>query len=126
MRVIVFLSLNFLLLFSCQHALEKPKDLLSKKEMTEILTDIYLYKQTPESIPLSKETAFDTYLSIFKKHKTTKEIFQNSFSYYYADAEAMQHIYDDVIENLEDKLTKEQLKQLRQEEKEKAENQKPQ
>ncbi len=126
MRIILFTSISFLLLlFSCQHSLEKPKDLLSKSEMTEILTDIYLYKQTPDAAPLSKEAAFDTYVSIFKQHGTTKEIFQNSFDYYYANVEVMQHIYDDIIDNLKDKLTKEQLQQLKEEEKERQKEENP-
>lgn len=117
MKYLLFLPLLLFTVFSCQHNLEKPKDLLSKSEMTDILTDIYLYKQTPDNIPLTKEVAFDTYVSIFKKYHTTKEIFQDSFGYYYIDGNSMQHIYDDVIEKLEGKLTPKQLQQLKEEEK---------
>ena len=121
----VLLALISFTFFSCQKALEKPENLLSKKEMTSILTEIYLYKQTPDMIPLSSETAFSTYVSIFKKHNTTKEIFQDSFNYYYTNPKTMQHIYDDVIDNLKDMLTKEQLQQLQNEEKEREEASKP-
>jgi adenine C2-methylase RlmN of 23S rRNA A2503 and tRNA A37 len=86
--------------------------------MAAILTDIYLYKQTSNNMPLSKDTAFDTYVSIFIEHNTTKEIFQDSYNYYYAEANAMQHIYDDVTDNLKDKLTEEQLQVLEEEEEE--------
>lgn len=117
MKSVFFLFSFFYVVFSCQHALDKPKNLLSKSEMTDILTDIYLYKQTPDNIPMSKEIAFDTYITIFKKHNTTKEIFQDSYTYYYTDGNSMQHIFDNVIKNLEKKLTKEQLLQLKDEEK---------
>ncbi|MCT6868574.1 DUF4296 domain-containing protein [Apibacter sp.] len=106
----------FLSLFSCQHALKKPDKLLSKTDMIAILSDIYLYNQTPSNIPLSKEIAFETYVSIFKAHHTTKEIFQDSYVYYYADANALQHIYDGVINHLKNKLSKEQQNQLKMEE----------
>lgn len=111
----IFISLS-LMFFSCQHPLEKPDHLLSKKDMIAILSDIYLYKQTPTNLPLDQETAFDTYVSIFKAHHTTKEIFQNSYIYYYTDVNALQHIYDKVIDNLKSKLTKEQQHQLKEEE----------
>ncbi|MDR2121904.1 MAG: DUF4296 domain-containing protein [Flavobacteriaceae bacterium] len=104
-----------LLLFSCQHALEKPKDLLSKEEMASILTEIYLYKQTPGNILLSKKDAFTIYVSLFKAHNTTKEIFQESYNYYYTDATALEEIYDNVINNLKDKLSEEQQKRLKKE-----------
>jgi hypothetical protein len=121
MKPVIFILFCILFFFfSCQHALEKPDNLLSEEEMVAILTDIYLYKQSPENTPLSKDDAFDTYVSIFKAYNTTKEIFQNSYDYYYADIEAIQHIYDDVTDNLKDKLTKEQQQQMQEEEKEKV------
>jgi hypothetical protein len=116
MRIILLLSL-FTVLFSCQHAVEKPKDLLSREEMAAILADMYLYKQSLNNIPMSKNDAFDIYVSIFKKYNTTKEIFQDSFNYYYVDFNNMPDLYDDVIDNLEDNLTKEQLKELKEQEK---------
>lgn len=113
--IFIFICL-YLSVLSCQHPLEKPNHLLFKKDMIAILSDIYLYKQTPTNFPLDKETAFDTYVTIFKAHHTTKEIFQNSYIYYYADANALQHIYDKVIDNLKSKLTKEQQLLLKEEE----------
>ncbi|MGM5630121.1 DUF4296 domain-containing protein [Apibacter raozihei] len=121
----ILITLFFLcVLSSCQHALDKPEDLLSKEEMVDIMTDIYLYKQTPAELPLNDEIASDTYIAIFKKYKISKETFQQSFSYYYSNIEDMQHIYDRVIKNLKNKLPSKQLDILNAEEKAESEDKK--
>lgn len=104
-----------LAVFSCQRSIEKPKDLLSKSEMADIMADIYLYRQMPFNEPVMPVSSFDTYVSIFKKHKTTKETFQQSFDYYYIHSDEMAEIYDKTIDNLKDKLPEEQRKQLEEE-----------
>ncbi|MDR3273108.1 MAG: DUF4296 domain-containing protein [Flavobacteriaceae bacterium] len=112
MRKIGFFLIFVLAVFSCQRNLEKPKELLSKSEMADIMADLYLYRQMPLNAPLKPINSFDTYVSVFKKHKTTKEIFQQSFDFYYVDTDAMENIYDKAIDNLKDKLSKEQRKKL--------------
>lgn len=123
-KIFFYLLISFGMITSCNKTAEKPKDLLSKNDMAEILSEMYLYKQNTTGAFQKESDLFDTQVSIFKKHKTTKEIFQSSYDYYYVQTQDMNDIYDDAIDMLLDSLNKDQKKTLKNELQLRRQNQK--
>lgn len=113
MRLITILfSFSILSIFiSCDS--DKPKKLLSEKEMASIIADFAIYEQNidlinPEITPDSKASF------VLKKHKTTKDVFKSSYTYYLSKPEKIQGILNEsekIILNKDPKLKDTILKQ---------------
>lgn len=114
MKKLAYLFILLIGIVSCSKPYaKKPEDLLSKSEMKDILFDIYTSQQMMNSIQsqssnqildIAKNTMY-----IFEKHETTHKIFEESFKYYYTDTGAYQKILDDVIDELKNNLSEEEL-----------------
>lgn len=114
MKKLAYLFILLIGIVSCSKPyVKKPEDLLSKSEMKDILFDIYTSQQMMNSIQsqssnqildIAKNTMY-----IFEKHETTHKIFEESFKYYYTDTGAYQKILDDVIDELKNNLSEEEL-----------------
>jgi len=97
--------------------IKKPDDLLSKSEMVDILVDLYLSQQTLNAKPthtgdiiqnLAKNSAY-----IFERHGTTHKMFEDSYKFYFTDPKTYNSILDDVKDELQSQLSKEEkTKQL--------------
>ena len=88
-RIILLFFLVFL--FSCGS--EKPKNLLSKDEMAEIIVDLAIYEQvffvnSQQNIDVENINTF-----VFKKHKTNAAAFRESHAYYLRTPDALEDIY---------------------------------
>jgi hypothetical protein len=79
MRKFIIFSV-LMVFFGCQNLIDKPKNLLSEKQMAEILADFALNDQTSTYNPSGNLEIGTRY--ILKKYKVTPEDFSNSYKYY--------------------------------------------
>lgn len=93
-------------IISCTQTGEKPKDLLSEKEMSEILEEIYLYQQSGYLNELQTVTVDYVKLDaeLIQKHGASVEQFQESYKFYILNPEKYNEILEQVRTNLELKL----------------------
>lgn len=106
--------LIFTLVFlSCEIKLKeipKPENLMEKRELVSLLEDLmvmeqYVQSQYPQPIhyqTVIKESGQD----ILKEHHVSFEVFDASMTYYGSRQEEMQEIYNQVLENINNKLNK--------------------
>ena len=90
MKRIIFL---FFLVFLVSCGSEKPKNLLSKDEMADIIVDLAIYEQvffvnSQQNIDVENINTF-----VFKKHKTNAAAFKESHAYYLRTPDALEDIY---------------------------------
>lgn len=113
MKNLIFLSLIFLSIFSCAPKnYDKPKDLIGKSEMIDILTDLYISQQGLQMFPIqnqdqSIDLAKDA-VDIMKNYDITFHQFSESYKYYMMQPEKFKEMLNDVKKNLEDKLSNEE------------------
>lgn len=88
----VFLFLILIILSSCKQALEKPKNLLSEKEMSSLVADFALADQMSFAAPTANMEIQTRY--ILKQHKIMAKDFQESYSYY-AGTNKLEKIFND-------------------------------
>jgi hypothetical protein len=116
MKNLIYILALILTVISCEKPYnKKPADLLSKTEMTDLLTDLYIDQQilnfSPPNAEYSLRIAENT-LSILKNHNVDKQVFEDSYKYYYTNPEAYQEILEKVKENIKGKLSEEGKKAL--------------
>lgn len=115
MKKIAYIFIILISIVSCSKPYaQKPDDLLSKSEMRDILVDIYTSQQMMNSIQSQSpnqvlDVAKNT-MYIFDQHETTHKVFEDSYKYYYTQTGAYQKILDDVIDELKNRLSEEELK----------------
>lgn len=89
---------------------ETSSTILSKNEMIKILSDIQIAEATLNVKNYKRDsadimaTAF--YNSIFKNHKITYQIFEESFKYYSDNPALLDEIYQQVVDDLSMKQSK--------------------
>lgn len=91
-RFFIYIMLIFSV-FSCTEAIEKPKDILPKDKMSEIIADFAINEQSytiGTSIDTENATRF-----ILKKYNIKGQLFTESYKYYMTDPETMKNIMDD-------------------------------
>lgn len=97
--------------FSCKKA-PIDKGVLSENQMTELLVDLFIYKQMAalsSEIPGLLNTDEIIKKKVFKKHRTTKEQFEKSHGYYFKKNEDYLEIIkkaENRIKELEGKIKK--------------------
>lgn len=92
MKNLVFLFSLFFI-FSCSEMVDKPKNLLTKDEMSEIIADFAIYDQY---YIVSPETNMEhTSRFVLKKHNITAQTYTNSYKYYLSHPEKL----DEILEN---------------------------
>lgn len=90
------LIFSFLIIFnvlSCSEAIEKPKDLLSEDQMSQIIADFAINEQSytmGNSINSENATRF-----ILKKYKIKGENFTKSYEYYMTKPDVIAEILDE-------------------------------
>jgi hypothetical protein len=106
--LIVFVLFVTLITISCRNEntnlvgiIERPKDLINKDSMVNILVDIHLADAIvthSEYINDEKRKfSYSAYKSVFEKHNLTKLRFENSISYYSLNQDELKNIYDSVL-----------------------------
>ena len=115
MRKLIYIFLLAVGLLSCERAyVDKPKDLLSKAEMVDVLTDLYINQQVINFAPtmnFNQKTAENS-LVIFNQHKISPKKFEESYKYYFTNPKDFQKILDKVKENLKSKLSDKEKERL--------------
>lgn len=103
-----FLVFLFLAIFTvnCHKNVEKPKDLISEKELVETLVDIYLHQQPSymNEIPSIEWNPSETDAQIIQSHGFEIESFKESYRYYVLHPEIFTQILIDIRNQLEDML----------------------
>lgn len=94
----------------CHENVEKPKDLISEKDIVETLVDIYLHQQPSymNEIPSIEWNPSETDAQIIKNHGFEIENFKESYRYYVLHPEIFTQILIDVRKQLEDMLPEEE------------------
>lgn len=102
-KIILFLTLAFLV--SCHNSeLKKPDDLLSKKEMINLIYDMHLANKTINILPLDS-IKNKNYLSVVsQKYKTDSTRFKKSNEYYLYHITDYREIYDSVYARMDKEL----------------------
>lgn len=94
MRIIVFLFVSFLMV-SCSELIDPPENLISKKDMSEIIADFALNDQLPnhfENYSMENGTRY-----ILKQKKITAADFNESYKFYIASGEL-----DGILDNAQE------------------------
>lgn len=100
----IFLVIILLTVLSCGESENKPEKLLPKAKMVEMLIDIHILESEMQNLRLKKDSSQLLYNSferdIFKNNNVDKEAYLRSFEYYLDDVDAMEEIYNVVIDSL--------------------------
>ena len=96
MKKIVFIFI-LMCLFSCQDYIDKPKNLIPKDQMAEIIADLSINDQATYMYPNTNLEAGTRY--VLKSHNVKSEDFVESFKYYIVK-QKMQGITEDAQEIL--------------------------
>ena len=98
-RLLVFFIL--FLLFSCEKIVDKPKNLIEKQEMAEIIADFAIYDQTYTVKPDANMELVSRF--VLKKHKIDAKTYRDSYKYYISNPEEMDDIFAEAKEIILDK-----------------------
>ena len=118
MKHLILFSILFLGLFNCAPKnYDEPKNLIGKSDMVEILTELYIGQQGIQFFPNPNEdmnlNLAKNAVHIMKKHNVTYHDFSESYKYYTMHPESFNEMLNDVKQNLEDKLSKEEKERLK-------------
>ncbi len=108
MKNIIYILLAFLL-FSCTKEQKKPKNLIPKQKMINLLFDMHLAAKSRNIKTLSKERKPNYYPLIYAKYQVDSTQFKESHTYYLKNIELYQEIYKKLEDSIS-KLTKKQQK----------------
>jgi hypothetical protein len=100
MKKIIFLF-TLLFIFSCSEIVDKPKNLLSKDEMSEVIADFAIYDQAYTVNPTSNLEITSRY--VLKKHKITAKDYRDSYKYYISRPNQLDKILKNAKELILDK-----------------------
>ncbi|WP_188624741.1 DUF4296 domain-containing protein [Epilithonimonas arachidiradicis] len=92
MRHFIFSLMMIFCVLSCTEAIEKPKDIIPKDKMSEIIADFAINEQSYSiggNINSENATRF-----ILKKYNIKGELFTESYKYYMTKPETIQEIFD--------------------------------
>lgn len=100
MKKIIFLF-TLLFIFSCSEIVDKPKNLLSKDEMSEVIADFAIYDQAYIVNHTSNLEITSRY--VLKKHKITAKDYRDSYKYYISRPNQLDKILKNAKEIILDK-----------------------
>ena len=98
-RLLVFFILFSLI--SCEKIVDKPKKLIEKHEMAEIIADFAIYDQTYTVKPDANMELVSRF--VLKKHKIDAKTYRDSYKYYISNPEEMDDIFAEAKEIILDK-----------------------
>lgn len=102
-RIVILVFLLGWILTSCEKpVVEKPKDLVSKDKMIDMLTDIHISESMYQtrrytSQDMRKITEADLYYSVLKKYDVPDSTFERSLIYYSSLPKEYERIYSKVL-----------------------------
>ena len=107
-RIILLISAIFLITTSCYHEnhpqIVPPEHLLSRNDMVNVLTDIYITEGILTYHRMNKNFTDDMsamyYDKIFNAHHISHRVLKDNLKYYNSTPEIMEQILEDVLANL--------------------------
>ena len=90
-----------LFIFSCSEIIDKPKNLLSKDKMSEVIADFAIYDQSYTVNPNSNMEVTSRYVLL--KHKITAQDYRDSYKYYVSRPNQLDKILKNAKEIILDK-----------------------
>jgi len=101
LRIALLFTVLCTLLVLMESCESRPKGMLSKGEMRDVLYDYHLAQGMIESLPPGQSLSGNSYLdAVFKKHGITVAEFDSSMVWYNAHAEELKDIYSDLKKQL--------------------------
>lgn len=97
----LFLFWLVIFLAACTKMVDEPKNLLSKKQMSEIIADFAIYDQAYAVKPDVNMESASRY--VLKKHKTDAKTYTESYKFYLSDPSEIKDILEDAKEIILDK-----------------------
>jgi ferritin-like metal-binding protein YciE len=110
-----FALLCSILIFSCESAEKPPKDILSKDQMANILSDVHIAEARISQMHLksmdSSVVIYD-YLQkkIYKKYQTDSSEYKKSYNFYASNPESLEEIYNLVTKKIAVRAKKNNIK----------------
>ncbi len=108
MRHTIILFISLIILSSCYHenipVVTPPEILLSKEEMINILTDVYIaegtiaYQKALKTLPEGADATY--YEQIFEKYKISHRTLKENLSYYNSNPKNMELLLEEVLARL--------------------------
>lgn len=96
-----FICMLVLAVAGCK--VKKPSDVLPEPEMENLLYDYHLAKSMGDNLPYNENYKKALYVdAVFKKHGTTKAVFDSSMVWYTRNTEVLSKIYEKVKKRLKD------------------------
>ena len=92
---------SILFLFSCSNIVDKPKDLLSKEKMSEVIADFAIYDQSYTINPNTNMEINSRF--VLKKHIITAAMYRDSYKYYMSNPAQLDKILENAKEIILDK-----------------------
>ncbi|MFC0771865.1 DUF4296 domain-containing protein [Terrimonas alba] len=101
MRKFLLFGLIFSILFGCSNKDKLPAGILPRQKMQEIVWDMTRTAEFLNGFVFNKDSSIDKiaesekwYNKVYQLHKTTKEKFEKSYSYYQAHPDLMRELLD--------------------------------
>ena len=102
-----------MLVLACSNS-DVPRGILTEKEITPILVDIHLaesiFSQRYALAITSENYQEDLYLSVLKKYKLDRKVFEASVLYYGKHPDKYRPVYDEVLNQLNEMAVKSRAK----------------
>ena len=104
-KLVAILSLLIVVISACDKLpVEKPENLLSEKQMVDMLVDIHIaeatYIQMSHDSIIRNGSSSNFYYSILDKYKVPDSVFEKSFIFYASTPKQFEEMYKDVMSKL--------------------------
>lgn len=90
-----------ILLSACTPMVDEPQNLLTERQLSEIIADFAIYDQAYAVTPNVDMEQASRY--VLKKHNTTAQAYRESYTYYLSDPSALKNILEEAKEIILDK-----------------------
>ncbi len=104
MKYSLFIIFIFCLCLGSCSENDKAEDVLSEEQMSSLLLDIYEAESGLAELRLNRDTTIEIFKAyesfLFENHQIDKEVYKKSLTYYYDHPEALEEVYDMIIDSL--------------------------
>ena len=100
----VFLMIGIVALISCKKEPEKPGDILTKEQMTQVIIDIHILEAQIKDVKVNFDSSKVIYnlleKRMFERYGFSDSTYKKSFLYYLDHPRDMEEIYTAVVDSL--------------------------
>jgi hypothetical protein len=101
----IFIIIASLIVIGCHSGTQKPKDLIPKNKLINILVDIHIHDAVISDLMrkdlLIKQAIPEYYEQVLSEYQVTKEQLEATMDYYSTKKEKLNMIYEQVVDSLE-------------------------